>query len=371
MGLLDNPQDAATMQMAMGLLQAGGPSRTPVSLGQAIGSSGQDAMQVYRQAQQDQIARKMKGMQMEEMQSQLDAQKRQSGFLEQAAQQITDPQERAFAQAFPKEWAHAKFASQKAMEPKLVTVMTEKGPMQRWVMPGKGEGVDVGPAVDNKKPDTPYFSFLPGENGYLVGNNRTGAITPAMVNGTTPRKGTDSPQLQADITTAKETAKAGVEKVTDAGKAVRKADQFLAVARQANDLLDKNPTHSLVGAGVDVASNAVGVSSKSAADAASLEALSGWLVSNVPRMEGPQSNFDVANYQTMAGKVGDKTLPIPIRKAALKVVMDLQEKYKSLNQDTINASKPSSTQGRAVVRQGTYNGRKVVQYDDGSIENAD
>jgi hypothetical protein len=53
----------------------------------------------------------------------------------------------------------------------------------------------------------------------------------------------------------------------------------------------------------------------------------------VPRMEGPQSNFDVANYQTMAGLIGDRTKPLKTRQGALAEVIKLQEKYKALNQD--------------------------------------
>jgi hypothetical protein len=49
-------------------------------------------------------------------------------------------------------------------------------------------------------------------------------------------------------------------------------------------------------------------------------------------MEGPQSNFDVQVYTTMAGKVGDRTVPVRERLAALDELRKLQTKYKSLNQ---------------------------------------
>jgi hypothetical protein len=111
----------------------------------------------------------------------------------------------------------------------------------------------------------------------------------------------------------------------------------------------------------------VGVSTPGAQDAARLESLSGWLVANVPRMEGPQSNFDVQNYMTMAGKVGDRTTPIPERTAALQEVRRLQQKYASIN-GTPMSQQPQEKQA---VRTGTSNGRKVVQYSDGSIEYAD
>ena len=54
------------------------------------------------------------------------------------------------------------------------------------------------------------------------------------------------------------------------------------------------------------------------------------MVSNVPRMEGPQSNYDVENYKTMAGMVGDSTVPIEDRLAALQTLRELQRKYSSV-----------------------------------------
>lgn len=126
-------------------------------------------------------------------------------------------------------------------------------------------------------------------------------------------------------------AKAQVDLSTDKTKNVRTADKFLSAAQEAEKLLDKDPTGSGVGALADSVGRAVGYSSDSSQVASQLETLSGWMVSNVPRMEGPQSNYDVENYKTMAGMVGNRTVPVAERKAALKEVIKLQEKYKSLN----------------------------------------
>jgi hypothetical protein len=90
-------------------------------------------------------------------------------------------------------------------------------------------------------------------------------------------------------------------------------------------------TASGVGNLVDAGARMVGQTTVGAQDAARLEALSGWLVANVPRMEGPQSNFDVQNYTTMAGKVGDRTVPIKERLQALDTVQTLQRKYAEIN----------------------------------------
>ena len=80
------------------------------------------------------------------------------------------------------------------------------------------------------------------------------------------------------------------------------------------------------------------MSTKSGDAAGQLDTLSGWLVSNVPRMEGPQSNVDVANYMTMAGAVGDSTKPISQRLAAAKEVKRLRAKYAALSEDSSGES---------------------------------
>lgn len=59
MGILDNinlddPKQAGLLNLAFGLLSQGGPSTTPVSLGQAFSRAGQQGMGAYQQARQQQ-----------------------------------------------------------------------------------------------------------------------------------------------------------------------------------------------------------------------------------------------------------------------------------------------------------------------------
>lgn len=73
MGLLDptDPNAAMLQNIAFGLLSAGGPSRMPVGLGQAIGAAGQQGMQGYQEALQNQSLtnqNQMQNMQMQAMQ---------------------------------------------------------------------------------------------------------------------------------------------------------------------------------------------------------------------------------------------------------------------------------------------------------------
>lgn len=194
----------------------------------------------------------------------------------------------------------------------------------------------------------PYFQPVQTAQGVMAFNARTGRIEPINVGGQGVIGAQYDPRLQGDIVTAKEGAKAGVERGVEKEKNVRKADVMIGQLNQAEELLKQGPTASGVGSAIDTAGRAIGVTSKGAQTASQLDALSGWLVANVPRMEGPQSNFDVQNYQTMAGKIGDRTVPVAERQAALKEVKRLQEKYRSINLD--NTAQPSAPAAPSGVR---------------------
>jgi hypothetical protein len=117
-----------------------------------------------------------------------------------------------------------------------------------------------------------------------------------------------------------------LNKDSTVAKNARLADTLTGQIGQARDLL-KKATGSGVGKMVDAAGNMVGVSTAGADAAAQLETLSGWMTSNVPRFEGPQSDKDTSTYQIMAARVGDRGVPVSQRMAALDTVEQLMSKY--------------------------------------------
>jgi hypothetical protein len=121
----------------------------------------------------------------------------------------------------------------------------------------------------------------------------------------------------------------------------KRVGQLRAGIAEARSLLGQDPTGSYIGAGMDQVARAFGAAPDSAKTAAQLETVAGWLVANVPRMEGPQSNIDVENYKTMAARVGDRTLPVPVRLAALSSLESLQDKYADLSGGAAPRSNPS------------------------------
>ena len=87
------------------------------------------------------------------------------------------------------------------------------------------------------------------------------------------------------------------------------------------------PTQSGAGALQDFAASIFGGSPDGAVQAQQLKVLGGSLVMSMPRMEGPQSDADVKLYRENAGQIGDNTIPIARRLAALDEVERLNRKY--------------------------------------------
>lgn len=140
-------------------------------------------------------------------------------------------------------------------------------------------------------------------------------------------------------------------KLTDAGKLDNKRAFNMqgigATIKEAEDLLTGDsgqalPTGSGVGTAVDYVAGVFGASPSGAKEAQSLKAIGGALVSKMPRMEGPQSDKDVALYKEMAGVVGDSTIPRERRIAALGKVKELWAKYEKLNPNAFSERRADS-----------------------------
>lgn len=161
------------------------------------------------------------------------------------------------------------------------------------------------------------------------------------------------------------------------GPAAEAADQRTRDANDVTALIDMaeqilpGATGSGIGAAADDAARFFGYSTEGGKKAAQLQAIGGALVMKMPRMEGPQSNYDQELYRQMAGKVNDTTATTEERAAALKVVRQIVNKY-SGGQAQQQSQHTASKQQRTVARTGrTADGRKVVQYSDGSLEYGD
>lgn len=120
--------------------------------------------------------------------------------------------------------------------------------------------------------------------------------------------------------------KPGESRPVTAPTAVKDATEALALIKQARQILP-NATGSYGGWLADQGARFFGASTPGAEASAKLKAIGGMLTSKMPKMSGPQSNADAALYAEMAGKVGDETLPIQTRMAALDTVEEIQLRH--------------------------------------------
>ncbi len=99
-GLLDmatDPQSAMLTQLGLGLLSASGPSRMPVSMGQALGQAGQQGMQGFQQAQENQ----MRQAQLQAYKRKMVEEAAQRAFFANAGQYMQSPEQQAIGQFGP------------------------------------------------------------------------------------------------------------------------------------------------------------------------------------------------------------------------------------------------------------------------------
>ena len=109
----------------------------------------------------------------------------------------------------------------------------------------------------------------------------------------------------------------------------RDADAVLPILDQAEKIIGGghgSGVGNILGGVSNFTGLGLGQTSKNAVDA-QMKVLSGALVSKMPKMSGPQSDKDVLLYKEMAGQIGDAALPIEVRRAAMKEVRRLNEKY--------------------------------------------
>jgi hypothetical protein len=153
-------------------------------------------------------------------------------------------------------------------------------------------------------------------------------------------KATEKAKAELDLVTINKDGKeilvprsSVINQANEGNPALAKADTkttqgqtVLDLAARAKAVLPQASSGAISGL-MTMATDASGIpTNKSAADA-QLRVISGALTSNMPRMEGPQSNADVALYKQSAADVANSNLPYQTRMKALETVIGLNEKY--------------------------------------------
>lgn len=329
-GLLDlnDPQSMGLLSLGLRLMS------TPGKFGAALGTAGMGALGDMQQAQaRQQSAKQMDAAErMRALQEQMTMLQLAQAKQQQAAQGKRDSYLGSVSPsqgpAMPVDMAQALAAGLSPQEASALMPQKPQGADYKVV---GGSLLQIGPEGVKeafRAPEKPNLEALiiPGPDGKPM-------INPlAMEARRQIAAAGRAPAAAAPATPAPPKLSAAAEKVEiERTKAGQQAQQMLAAIGQAKSLLGSNPTESGIGAGVDWLGRQIGVASDSSKKAAQLETLSGWMVANVPRMEGPQSNFDILNYQTMAAKVGDRSVPVDERLAALQTLEQLHRKYAEIN----------------------------------------
>jgi hypothetical protein len=137
--------------------------------------------------------------------------------------------------------------------------------------------------------------------GPLLVNKGTGAARPAV--------GVDGKPVMGEVPAKKLEGAKSVEGLLD------QVDKLLGGA-----------TGSYLGATVDQGARLFGKATQGAQNIAQLKVLEAGLVMNMPRLEGPQSDRDTALYKEAAAQIGDPTVPVTQKQAAMQTIRAINDR---------------------------------------------
>jgi hypothetical protein len=217
------------------------------------------------------------------------------------------------------------------------------------IQPATNEGMKKmsAPADESMSMQPAVFNADQDQGGFMQTSGRDiGRESPAMYRERLKR---ESAAAESKIQEQKELSVAEKKPVAEA-KGKQKAqdinnqafsDKTYEFIQPISELIKKS-TGSGIGASVDVLASQIGKGTDGAAAIAQLEVLSYPILANVPRFEGPQSDYDVKIYQRAAGDFANPEKPVKTRLAALQGMITLLKKYdkEGKNDWTFSQTKP-------------------------------
>jgi hypothetical protein len=250
------------------------------------------------------------------------------------------------------------FAYDGSWKPVSIGVATEKATAQKQI------NLAYDPIIEAAKKGASYLAETNarfGTNFQIQGYSNG---QPVVVDGNTgkPIQGQAGGQITATTTPAQLEAgqrrgekreeiigKTEGESAASDIKNQRFADSTYNIVAPIADLIKKS-TGSGVGSAVDSLAGIIGKSTSGAQAIQQLKVLSYPILANVPRFEGPQSDYDVQIYKQAAGDFANDKLPVETRLAALQGLITLLKKYdkEGKNDWTFGGNTPTSnTSGAA------------------------
>lgn len=303
-----NPQDEDTaskdarMAMFANLLASSGPSDHPTSLGQVLGG----AINAGRGAQSDSLKA---ALQAQLMQSQIA--KNNQGESPSSVREYEYAKKNGYPGSF-QDWTT------------IAGQTSRPSNVQEWEFFSKLPPDQQRRYLEMRRNPNFKVADVQGAPTVVTGTPGGGVQTTPLsttqqeVDAAAKRKGAES-QAGA-LGTAEGNIAGGIQtkgaNATTVNSLLNIADPLIDVA-----------TGSTAGAAYDSVSKFFGGAPDGAKAIASLQVLQAGLMTNMPRMEGPQSDRDVELYQKAAGQIGDPSVPRDIKKAALGTIREIQKKY--------------------------------------------
>lgn len=337
----------AMMAMASQLMAAGGPSATRTSFGQALGPALMAGQQAQQSAGKDMLEAMLLKTKL------------------QTAGQTTGQKDYQYAVANGykgtfEEWKRTGTkASSGVQEYEYAKANGYQGSFEDWKRVASAQaqapaGIQEYEYFQKLSPEQ-QRQFLSLQRSPVVPQVVTVNGVPTLVDRTT---GASNPLSTQQSEIAAESAKqfeAALAKArgTATGElagAVQKKGQSASVVQGMLSMADpliEVATGSQTGAAADKVAGWFGASLDGAKATAQLRVLQASLMTNMPRMEGPQSDADVLLYRQAAGEIGDPTVPRGLKKAALRTIQALQGRYAEQAADVPAAGLEAMTQPTA------------------------
>lgn len=290
-------QRQALLAMGSQLMSASGPSPTRVSFGQALGPALMAGQQAGNQYGQDMLQSMLLKTKLQ----------KPAGSTPSAVKEYEYAKANGFKGTF-EEWKRVASA-----QPQSPAGIQEYEYFQKLTPDQRKEFLSL-----QRSPVVPQVVMV---NGVPTLVDRTGSTPPNPLS-------TQQSENEAAAAAAAAKARGGVT-----GEAQGSIEKKALASGGVNDILDlaepliDSATGSALGAGRDKLASAFGAAPEGAQAIAQLQVLQASLMMAQPRMEGPQGEKDVILYQQAAGNLGDPSVPGPIKKAAVKTIRELQQKY--------------------------------------------
>lgn len=303
------------LNLGLGLLSQSGPSPHKIGLGQAIGTAGMQAMNSQQGYINNLTQNRLMKSKFDEMEKQKQREEEFRGLL---GSPMNAP-----GRGSPVTGGGL-LGGQMQMPEFYGRVAALGGDYTGMGLKGLG---DLN-SVNQGRGD--YYSPVQTAGGIMAFDHRKGVVvnptTLKPVN--TPVVGSASDiNLQGDLSRSKSFGEeVGKHDVTSTVKKPQQAKDTLALLSEAEKIIPQS-TGSLGGTGVDIAAGSVGVATGGAKANARLKVIQAGLMTNMPRMEGPQSDRDVLLYREAAGQIGDPKVPNDIKMAALETIKGINQRY--------------------------------------------